>query len=532
MAKLTLTDLTDGRLNAVSIVNANWDLIEAALENTLSRDGTSPNAMSAPLDMNSNFITNLPTPTNNAHAATKKYVDDYITGLNLDTDDIAEGATNLYYTTARANAAIDARVDTAFVSALIDTDDVSEGVTNLYYTDARVTAHVDLAYVVALGLDTDDITEGVTNLYYTDARVTSLVDKTFVDALGINATHLGGTAAASYALLASPAFTGTPTAPTATTGTNTTQLATTAFVQQEVTAAGSYNTASFDVDFATKDSDDLAEGVTNLYYTAARSALKADLTGDTFTGNITLSTTQPRFKYVETDALADEGHWDTLVSDGQWILQSRSDADAAGSVAISVQRTGTTVDEIELNATLFDFNGALNVSGNVTLQQDLKMGDNDSFLMGTGDDVDFYWGGSNFVTSFASGEWRLLDSGSSITITLAPQTGGATFTGEVVADTIDAPLHSNTTNGTMVAGWLNGMLWLNGDITLAGSIATADDMIGPIMAQGASRTISKGTITTMYVNGTAASSATLASRGQCTAVFKSASIVYLYGDLT
>lgn len=35
---------------------------------------------------------------------------------------------------------------------------------------------------------------------------------------------------------ASPAFTGTPTAPTATTGTDTTQLATTAFVQQEITA--------------------------------------------------------------------------------------------------------------------------------------------------------------------------------------------------------------------------------------------------------------------------------------------------------
>ena len=35
---------------------------------------------------------------------------------------------------------------------------------------------------------------------------------------------------------ASPAFTGTPTAPTATTTTDTTQIATTAFVQQEITA--------------------------------------------------------------------------------------------------------------------------------------------------------------------------------------------------------------------------------------------------------------------------------------------------------
>jgi hypothetical protein len=36
--------------------------------------------------------------------------------------------------------------------------------------------------------------------------------------------------------IASPAFTGTPTAPTAATTTNTTQLATTAFVQQEITS--------------------------------------------------------------------------------------------------------------------------------------------------------------------------------------------------------------------------------------------------------------------------------------------------------
>jgi Chaperone of endosialidase len=45
----------------------------------------------------------------------------------------------------------------------------------------------------------------------------------------------GGT---GYAPIASPAFTGIPTAPTAATGTNTTQLATTAFVLSEITAVG------------------------------------------------------------------------------------------------------------------------------------------------------------------------------------------------------------------------------------------------------------------------------------------------------
>lgn len=63
----------------------------------------------------------------------------------------------------------------------------------------------------------------------------------------VNASTLGGTAAASYASLASPTFTGTPAAPTATAGTSTTQIATTAFAQNAVTGgvnAGSFTTVS------------------------------------------------------------------------------------------------------------------------------------------------------------------------------------------------------------------------------------------------------------------------------------------------
>jgi hypothetical protein len=46
-----------------------------------------------------------------------------------------------------------------------------------------------------------------------------------------NASSLGGNLANTYAPLASPTFTGTPAAPTASGGTNTTQVATTAYVQ-------------------------------------------------------------------------------------------------------------------------------------------------------------------------------------------------------------------------------------------------------------------------------------------------------------
>jgi hypothetical protein len=57
-------------------------------------------------------------------------------------------------------------------------------------------------------------------------------------------------AGSSYALLASPAFTGTPTAPTATGGTNTTQIATTAFVQGELSSISS-SAVTYDVNQTT-----------------------------------------------------------------------------------------------------------------------------------------------------------------------------------------------------------------------------------------------------------------------------------------
>ena len=58
MAKLSLNNIASGFASTATL-NANFDAIETALENTLSRDGTTPNQMTADLDMNSNGILNL-----------------------------------------------------------------------------------------------------------------------------------------------------------------------------------------------------------------------------------------------------------------------------------------------------------------------------------------------------------------------------------------------------------------------------------------------------------------------------------------
>jgi len=57
MAKITIPDI-NADYAATSSINDAFDSIETAIENTLSRDGTTPNSMSAELDMSSNDINN------------------------------------------------------------------------------------------------------------------------------------------------------------------------------------------------------------------------------------------------------------------------------------------------------------------------------------------------------------------------------------------------------------------------------------------------------------------------------------------
>jgi len=80
MAKLTLSDVTTS-LASNSLLNSNFTLIESAMNNTVSRDGTAPNAMLASFDMGGFNILNLAAPINQTDAATKKYVDDLFTAM-------------------------------------------------------------------------------------------------------------------------------------------------------------------------------------------------------------------------------------------------------------------------------------------------------------------------------------------------------------------------------------------------------------------------------------------------------------------
>lgn len=73
MAKLTLSTI-GSRYGSIDALNANFDAIEAALENTLSLDGTAPNALEVDVDMNGHKVINMADPTNNSDGVTKGWL--------------------------------------------------------------------------------------------------------------------------------------------------------------------------------------------------------------------------------------------------------------------------------------------------------------------------------------------------------------------------------------------------------------------------------------------------------------------------
>ena len=144
MAKLTLSDVTGGYAIPATL-NANNTLIETALENTLSRDGTSPNTMSANLDMNSNRVVNLTTPLSSAEAANKAYVDAAVASINdsatiasylADSSDVAKGDALVAFKQSNTSGALTgatARTVHQKLQELVSVKDfgaVGDGVTN------------------------------------------------------------------------------------------------------------------------------------------------------------------------------------------------------------------------------------------------------------------------------------------------------------------------------------------------------------------------------------------------------------------
>lgn len=104
MSKFNPKDLNAG-FGSVDDLNENFANLEAALNNTLSRDGTTPNAMEDDLDMNSNRVINVADPIDANDVATLQYLEDnYGTGAVTSANDAATSAAEAAADAAQASA--------------------------------------------------------------------------------------------------------------------------------------------------------------------------------------------------------------------------------------------------------------------------------------------------------------------------------------------------------------------------------------------------------------------------------------------
>jgi hypothetical protein len=209
----------------------------------------------------------------------------------FDTDNLSEGSSNQYFTTARAQAAISAGTGVTVSSGQVSIGQTVDTTSNVTFNDMTVSGNLTVSgTTTTVNTETISLADNqiVLNSNATgsasenagieiergdDSNKTLIWDEsndrwtvgseTFVAATFIGAltgvaseattltsltasvtelNYVDGVSSSiqtqldAKAALAGPALTGSPTAPTASTGTSTTQIATTAFVQQEITA--------------------------------------------------------------------------------------------------------------------------------------------------------------------------------------------------------------------------------------------------------------------------------------------------------
>lgn len=224
--------------------------------------------------------------------------------LDADTDDVAEGSSNLYFTQARARGAVSGGTGLSYnsgtgafainlaggtgigisgntISFNGDSDDVSEGSSNLYFSQARArgsiqadsaagnllsytsstgdllvsTASVRGAFsggtaigitngVIAFNGDSDDVSEGSSNQYFTQARARGAVSAETVSGEDSNLLQYNSSTGAFKVLLSD--------------------------VVGEFTAGSGLSYDGVGEYSLDADTDDVAEGSNNLYYTDAR----------------------------------------------------------------------------------------------------------------------------------------------------------------------------------------------------------------------------------------------------------------------
>ena len=297
----------------------------------------------------------------------------------------------------------------------------------------------------------------------------------------------------TYAPLASPAFTGTPTAPTATAGTNTTQIATTAFVKSAI--------------------DALPEPMQFIGTVG---------TGGTVTTLPTASSSNKGWTYKAISAGTSPVSYavgDTLVSDGTtWVVIPSGDepSGTVTNVATGVGLTTASGSAITSTGT---------VKANLNSETSIgTIGSNKVYAVGVDSNgklaVEVPWTDNN--TTYAAGTGISIGSGNainhsnSVTAQSSDYLGGSTAALQIkydaqghITSATTTTIYPPTTAGTSGQVWSsdgNGTgAWIDQSSIAAGSATTAGS------ATSATQDGSGNTITTYYQRKMTVTTATLAT---------------------
>lgn len=183
---------------------------------------------------------------------------------------------------------------------------------------------------------------------------------------GLDADLLDGQQGSYYAPLASPAFTGTPTAPTPTAADNSTKIATTAYVDNAVAGGGGGDAATLNgldsTQFLRSDTADSASGLI------------------TFVGGASFGSGAEDRLWSSADTDIDglipgtsAGRLSTSTSNGHYVIGLKSNDTADGFYVLDQGTVGTTGTEPFINVVFAASGNTLQYFGNEILRDDMSV---------------------------------------------------------------------------------------------------------------------------------------------------------------